>query len=73
MSNQSDLSKLTPKQLSEMLWATKGTPQAQPLYAELNRRPSQFTLQPDDPDWEKKMSEHLRSKLTQHSEQPLSG
>jgi hypothetical protein len=56
-----------------MLWATKGTPQAQPLYAELNRRPSQFTLQPDDPDWEKKMSEHLRSKLTQHSEQPLSG
>jgi hypothetical protein len=70
MTNQADLSKLTTKQLSEMLWAVKGTPQAQPLYAELNRRPSKFTLKPDDPDWEKKMSEHLRSKLTQHSVTP---
>lgn len=67
MSEQIDLSKLTTKELSEMLWQTKGTPQAQPLYAELSRRPPQFTLKPDDPDWETKMSEHLRSKLAQHS------
>jgi hypothetical protein len=67
MSEQSDLSNLTTKQLSELLWQTKGTPQAQPLYAELNRRPPKFTLEPDDPDWEAKMSEHLRSKLVQPS------
>jgi hypothetical protein len=67
MSEQIDLSKLTTKELSEMLWQTKGTPQAQPLYAELSRRPPKFTLKPDDPDWETKMSEHLRSKLAQHS------
>jgi hypothetical protein len=67
MSEQIDLSKLTTKELSEMLWQTKGTPQAQPLYAELSRRPPKFTLKPDDPDWETKMSEYLRSKLAQHS------
>jgi hypothetical protein len=67
MSEQIDLSKLTTKELSEMLWQTKGTPQAQPLYAELSRRPPKFTLKPDDPDWETKMSEHLRSKFAQHS------
>ena len=67
MSNPTELSNLTTKQLIALLWEVKGTPQAQPLYAELSRRPPKFTLKPDDPDWEAKMSEHLRSKLAQPS------
>jgi hypothetical protein len=63
MSKQLDLSNLTTKQLTNLLWQVKGTPQAQPIYAELHRRPSRFTLEPDDPDWEKKM----RAKLAQSS------
>jgi hypothetical protein len=63
MSEQLDLSNLTTKQLTNLLWQVKGTPQAQPIYAELNRRPSRFTLEPDDPDWERKM----RAKLAQPS------
>jgi hypothetical protein len=65
MSNQLDLSQLTTHQLINLLWEVKGTPQAEPLYKELSGRPAQLTLEPDDPDWETKMSEHLRSKLTQ--------
>jgi hypothetical protein len=67
MSEQPELSDLTMKQLKNLLWQVKGTPQAQPIYAELNRRSSRFTLKPDDPDWEIKMSEHLRAKLAQPS------
>jgi hypothetical protein len=67
MSNQLDLSQLTTRQLIDLLWEVKGTPQAQPLYQELSSRPPKFTLEPDDPDWEAKMSEHLLSKLAQHS------
>jgi hypothetical protein len=67
MSKQPELSDLTTKQLKNLLWQVKGTPQAQPIYAELNRRPSRFTLKPDDPDWERKMSEHLSAKLAQPS------
>jgi hypothetical protein len=68
MSNQLDLSQLTTRQLINLLWEVKGTPQAQPLYQELSSRPPKFTLEPDDPNWERKMSEHLRSKLAQPSE-----
>lgn len=64
MTNQLDLSQLTAQQLINMLWEVKGTPQAQPLYKELSSRPPQLILNPDDPDWDIKMSEHLRSKLT---------
>jgi hypothetical protein len=67
MNEQLDLSNLTTKQLINLLWQVKGTPQAQPIYAELNRRPSKFTLETDDPEWERKMSEHLRTKLAQPS------
>lgn len=63
MSNQLDLSQLTTTQLINLLWEVKGTPQAQPLYRELSSRPAQLTLDPDDPDWEEKMAEHLRSKI----------
>jgi hypothetical protein len=66
MSN-SELSTLTTQEIIERLWKVKGTPQAPPLYAELSRRPSKFTLKPDDPNWEAKMSEYLRSKLAQPS------
>jgi hypothetical protein len=65
MSNQLDLSQLTTQQLINLLWEMKGTTQAQPLYKELSSRPAQLTLEPDDPDWERKMAEHLRSKLTE--------
>jgi hypothetical protein len=67
MSNQLDLSQLTTRQLINLLWEVRGTPQAQPLYKELSSRPAKLTLNPDDPDWEAKMSEHLRSKLAQPS------
>ncbi|MGB8700433.1 MAG: hypothetical protein WCD18_13540 [Thermosynechococcaceae cyanobacterium] len=67
MSNQLDLSQFTTRQLINLLWEVKGTPQAQPLYQELSSRPPKFTLEPDDPDWEAKMSEHLRSNLVQPS------
>jgi hypothetical protein len=67
MSNQLDLSQLTTRQLINLLWEVKGTPQAQPLYKELSGRPTRLTLDPDDPNWETKMSEHLRSKSAQHN------
>jgi hypothetical protein len=65
MGNPTELSNLSTQQLIDLLWEVRGTPQAQPLYAELNRRPPRFTLEPDDPNWEAKMSEYLHSKLAQ--------
>jgi hypothetical protein len=62
-----ELSNLGTRQLIELLWEVRGTPQAQPLYKELSSRPAKLTLNPDDPNWEEKMSEHLRSKLVQPS------
>jgi hypothetical protein len=59
MTNDVNLSTLTKQQLWTLLWQTKGTPEAQPLYAELSRRQSTSTLKPDDPDWEVKMTERL--------------
>jgi hypothetical protein len=60
MSNQLDLSQLTTRQLINVAWEVKGTPQSQPVYEELISRPAQLTLEPDDPNWEAKMSEYLR-------------
>jgi hypothetical protein len=68
MSNQLDLSQLTTRQLINLLWEVRGTPQAQPLYKELGSRPAQLTLSPDNPNWQAKMSEYLRSKLAQLSQ-----
>lgn len=65
MRHPTELSNLGTKQLIELLWEVRGTPQAQPLYKELSSRPQQFTLNPDDPNWQAKMSEHLHSKLAQ--------
>jgi hypothetical protein len=64
MNNHLELSTLTTKQLSKLLWKTKGTPQAQPIYAELSRRPHKFSLKLDDPDWDRKMAEYLQSKIS---------
>jgi hypothetical protein len=55
MNNQLDLSKLTNKQIKELLWVLKGTPQAQPLYRELNSRITKPPIAPDDPDWDAKV------------------
>ena len=65
MSNEINLSELTTKQLTNLLWALKGTPQAQAVYRELSHRPPQLTLKPHDPDWEAKftiqLTRHLKS------------
>ncbi len=62
MSNQLNLSELTTKQLTDLLWTLRGTSQAQIIYRELSHRPPQLTLKPDDPYWDHKFS----VLLTQH-------
>jgi hypothetical protein len=64
MTNDVNLSTLTKQQLWTLLWQKKGTPEAQPLYAELSRRQSTSTLKPDDPNWEAKMTELLLQEQT---------
>lgn len=59
MTNPSDLSQLSEQQLIDLLWTLKGTPQVQPVYQELNRRPAKLTLKLKDPDWETKLREYL--------------
>ncbi|WP_110984842.1 hypothetical protein [Acaryochloris thomasi] len=59
MNNQIDLSNLTAKQLTDLLWTLKGTPQAQPLYRELASRSTQSPIKPDDPNWEAKLTARL--------------
>jgi hypothetical protein len=59
MGNPTELTNLSTRQLIELLWEVRRTPQAQPLYKELSSRPPKFTLNSDDPNWETKMSEHL--------------
>jgi hypothetical protein len=53
---QLNLSELTNQQIVDLLWQVKGTPEAQPLYAELAKRPQGETLSLDDPDWQAKFS-----------------
>jgi hypothetical protein len=57
--NQQNLSELTNQQIIDLLWQVKGTPEAQPLYAELSNRPQGETLTLDDPDWQAKFSARL--------------
>ena len=61
MTNQLDLSQLTTRQLKDLIWDLRGTPQVQPVYRELSSRPAKLTLKPDDPDWEEKLQEFLLS------------
>jgi len=63
MTNQLDLSQLTARQLVDLTWELRGTPQVQPVYRELSSRPPRLTLKPDDPDWEEKLRNSL---LAQH-------
>jgi hypothetical protein len=50
------LSELTNKQIIDLLWQVKGTPEAQPLYDELANRPQGETLSLENPEWEAKFS-----------------
>lgn len=61
MSSQLDLSQLTTRQLTRLLWELRATPHAQPIYRELSSRPGKLTLKPDDPDWEAKLKDSLLS------------
>jgi hypothetical protein len=52
-------SELTTQQITDLLWQVKGTPAAQPLYAELSDRPFGEPLTLDDPDWQAKFSAQM--------------
>jgi len=67
MPNQLDLSQLSVKQLVDLTWELRGTPQIQPVYRELSNRPARLTLRPDDPDWEEKLRNSI---LAQQAVQP---
>jgi hypothetical protein len=59
INSQQDLSQLTKRQLDHLAWQLKGTPEVQPIYQEMSRRPKQFSVKPDDPEWEAKFAEML--------------
>jgi hypothetical protein len=59
MTSEQDISQLTNKQLFDLMWELRGTPEVQPLYRELSQRPSSLSIQPDDPEWEAKFSAFL--------------
>jgi hypothetical protein len=61
MSNQLDLSQLSTKQLKDLIWELRGTPEVQPVYRELDRRPAKLTVKPDDPDFEQQTREFFMS------------
>ncbi len=62
---QLNLSELSTQQIKDLLWQTKGTPAAQPLYQELATRPPSATFSLADPDWEEKFSENLAQILNE--------
>jgi hypothetical protein len=62
MTNQ-DLSQLTTEQLGELAWQLKGTPEVQPIYVEMTRRPATNVIKLDDPDWDAKVDALLLRKL----------
>jgi hypothetical protein len=59
MNRQLNLSELSNKEIIDLLWQVKGTPEAQPLYDELANRPQGETLSLDDPSWAAKLSAML--------------
>jgi hypothetical protein len=61
--NQMDSAKLTTEQLGELAWQLKGTPEVQPIYAEMARRPAKNVIKLDDPDWDAKVDALLLRKL----------
>jgi hypothetical protein len=65
IANQLNLSELSTKQITDLLWVLKGTPQAQYLYKELSsRNDNQPLVALDDPDWETKFNAILASQET---------
>ncbi len=47
-----DLSQLTSRQLADLAWELKGTPEVQPIYWEISRRPAKSSVKLDDPEWD---------------------
>lgn len=60
MTNQLDLSHLDKKQLKDLIWTLRGTPEVQAVYRELSSRPSRCSIKPDDPEWEAKTRAFLK-------------
>jgi hypothetical protein len=56
--SQQDLSQLTKRQLDQLAWRLRGTPEVQPVYREVSRR-AKGLVKPDDPNWEAKFTEML--------------
>lgn len=70
MNSQVDLTQLTNEQLGELAWQLKGTPEVQPIYVEMARRPAKNVIKPNDPEWETKTRAMIARKLGQP--QPVS-
>jgi hypothetical protein len=63
MNSQIDLTQLTNEQLGELAWQLKGTPEVQPIYVEMARRPAKNLIKPDDPEWNAKLRAMVERKL----------
>jgi hypothetical protein len=45
INSKQDLSQLTKRQLDQLAWQLKGTPEVQPIYQEMSRRPKHSFLE----------------------------
>jgi hypothetical protein len=70
MNSQMDLTQLTHEQLGELAWQLKGTPEVQPIYAEMGRRPANNVIKLDDPDWDAKVDALIDRKQGQPISNP---
>jgi hypothetical protein len=59
INSQRDLSQLTKRQLHELARQLRGTPEVQPVYREISRRPGKISIKLDDPNWDEKFAESL--------------
>ncbi|MBW4553708.1 MAG: hypothetical protein KME35_21750 [Aphanocapsa sp. GSE-SYN-MK-11-07L] len=64
-SSPQDLSQLTSRQLADLAWELKGTPEVQPIYWEISRRPTKSSIELDDPEWDAKITALILSKQSQ--------
>jgi hypothetical protein len=62
INSQQDLSQLTKRQLHQLAWQLKGTPEVQPVYREISKRVKTF-VKFDDPDWEAKVNQMLANAI----------
>jgi hypothetical protein len=70
MNSQVDLTQLTTDQLGELAWQLKGTPEVQPIYIEMARRPAKNVIKLDDPDWDTKVDAMIARMLGQPVSNP---